>query len=103
MLELIAIIGGLILLFYLPHEANKVSGGWVRKNFKGAAADYPAAYVKTLKWFTKLGVILGCVGIALAPLSLERGEWVFKLLGAAIWFGVAAVAFQQRSKFPQVA
>jgi hypothetical protein len=26
---------------------------------------------------------------------------VFKLLGAAIWFGVAAVAFHQRGKFPQ--
>lgn len=103
MLELIAIIGGIVLLFYLPHEANKVRGGWVRKNFKGAPADYPAAYVKTLKWLMKLGIVLGCVGLVLAPLGLESGEWVVKLLGATIWFGVAAVAFQQQSKFPQAA
>jgi hypothetical protein len=30
MLELIAIVGGLSLLFYLPHETNKVRNGWVR-------------------------------------------------------------------------
>jgi hypothetical protein len=30
MLGLIAIVGGLVLLFYPPHEANKMRNGWVR-------------------------------------------------------------------------
>jgi hypothetical protein len=30
MLELIAIVGGLFLLFYLPQETNKVRNGCVR-------------------------------------------------------------------------
>jgi hypothetical protein len=98
MLELIAIVGGLILIFYLPYEVGKVRNGWVRKSFKGAPADFPAAYAKSLKSFTTLGLILGCVGVVLAPLTPEGGEWVFKLLGAAIWFGVAAIAYQQRGK-----
>ena len=101
MLELIAIVCGFILLFYIPHEANKVRAGWVRKRFKGAPEDFPAAYAKALKSFIITGIVLGCAGLALAPLALEEGEWVFKLLGAAIWFGVAAVAFHQRGKFPQ--
>jgi hypothetical protein len=98
MLELIAIVGGLFLIFYLPYEAAKVRNGWVRKSFKGSPGDFPAAYAKGLKSFMTIGLILGCVGVVLAPLAAERGEWIFKLLGAAIWFGVAAVAFQQRSR-----
>jgi hypothetical protein len=103
MLELIAIVGGLILIFYLPYEVNKVRNGWVRKRFKGAPADFTAAYAKSLKSFTTIGIVLGCVGVALAPLAPERGEWIFKLLGATIWFGVAAVAYHQRARLEQQA
>lgn len=101
MLELIAIVGGFFLLFYLPHEANKVRNGWVRKRFKGAPEDFPAAYAKALKFHINIGIVLGCGGLILAPLAPEQGEWIFKLLGAAIWFGVAAVAYNQRVKFEQ--
>jgi hypothetical protein len=101
MLELIAMVGGLVLLFYLPHEANKVRSGWVRPRFKGAPAEFPAACAKSLKTFGAIGIVLGCVGIVLAPLAPQKGEWVFKLLGAAIWFGVAAVAFRQHSRIEQ--
>ena len=101
MLELIAIVGGFILLFYLPHEANKVRDGWVRKRFKGAPEDFPAAYAKALKSHMTIGIILGCAGLVLAPIAPEQGEWVFKLLGAAIWFGVGAVAYHLRVKFEQ--
>jgi len=101
MLELIAIVGGVVLLFYLPHEANKVRNGWMRRRFKGPPAEFRAAYAKWLKSFGTIGIVLGCVGIVLAPLAPERGEWVFKLLGAAIWFGVAAVAFRQRARLEQ--
>jgi hypothetical protein len=37
-----------------------------------------------------------------APLAPEEGEWVFKLLGAAIWFGIAAVALHRRGKLSPV-
>ena len=98
MLELIAIVGGFFLLFYLPYETNKVRNGWVRKRYKGAPADYPGANAKGLKSFTTIGIVLGCAGIVLAPIAQQSGEWIFKLLGAAIWFGVAAVAYHQRGK-----
>lgn len=101
MFELIAIVGGFVLLFYIPYETNKVRNGWVRKRFKGAPEAFPAAYAKALKSYTTIGIVLGCAGLVLAPLAPEPGEWVFKLLGAAIWFGVAAVAYHQRGKFDQ--
>ena len=101
MLELIGIVGGLILLFYLPHEVKKVRSGWVRKSFKGAPEDFPAAYAKGLKSFATIGLILGCAGVLLAPLAPESGEWVFKLLGAAIWFGVAGISFRLRSRLAE--
>jgi len=98
MLELIAIVSGLVLLFYLPYEVNKVRNGWVRPRFKGAPEDFPAAYAKALKSFTMIGLILGCIGVVLAPLALESGEWVFKLLSTTIWFGVAGVSAYQRGR-----
>ena len=101
MLELIAIVCGLVLCFYLPHEASKVRNGWVRKSFKGAPEDFPAVYAKGLKSFATIGIVLGCVGVVLAPLAPEGGEWVFKLLGAAIWFGVAGISFYLRSRLTQ--
>jgi hypothetical protein len=98
MLELIAIVCGLVLLFYLPYEVNKVRNGWVRKSFKGAPEEFPAAYAKGLKSFMTIGLILGGIGVVLAPLAPESGEWVFKLLSAAIWFGVAGVSAHQRGR-----
>jgi hypothetical protein len=75
MLELIAIVGGVLLLFYLPHEVNKGRRGWVRKSFEGAPEDFPAVYAKGLKSFTTIGLILGCVGIVSAPLTpVSRGR-----------------------------
>jgi hypothetical protein len=73
----------------------------VRARFKGTPAEFPAAYAKAMKSFATIGIVLGCIGIVLAPLASEKGEWVFKLLGAAIWFGVAAVSFRQRSRIEQ--
>jgi len=103
MLELIAIVAGLVLCFYLPYEVGKVRNGWVRKSFKGTAEAFRAAYQKQLKTFMVLGLVIGIVDIALAPLDQEAGEWVFKLLSAAIWLSVAAVAYHARGRLAQPA
>jgi hypothetical protein len=102
MLELIAIVGGLILCFYLPHEARKVRDGWVRKSFKGPTENFRTAYVKQLGSFVWLGLVLAGVGVVLAPLAQESGEWVFKLLGAAIWLAVAGIAYHLRGKLTRL-
>jgi hypothetical protein len=82
-------------------KPTRCATAWVRPRFKGTPAEFPAAYAKAMKSFGTIGIVLGCTGIVLAPLAPEKGEWVFKLLGAAIWFGVAAVAFRQRSRIEQ--
>jgi len=101
MFELIAIIGGLVLCFYLPYETGKVRGGWVRKRFKGPPESFRAAYIKQLTYFMWFGVAIGAVDVVLAPLSLRRGEWVFKLISAAIWLAVAAVAYHSRGRLAE--
>lgn len=101
MLELIAIVGGICLLFYLPSQAKKVRNGWVRPNFKGEPATFRAMHFKQLTYFMWTGVGLGAGNLLLAPFDTLPGEWIFKLLTSAIWFGVAAVAYHQRVKFEQ--
>jgi hypothetical protein len=101
MLELIAIVCGLILVIFMPIEAKRVRSGVVRKNFKGTADDYRAAYLKQVNWFMWLGVGIGVANVAIAPLNLENGEWVFKLIGAAVWFAVAVMAFRTRAQLAQ--
>jgi len=98
MLELIAIVGGLVLCFYLPYEANKVRNGWVRKRFKGAPEDFRPQHAKLLRSFMILGLVIGAANIVLAPLNLEGGEWVFKLVDGIIWLAVAAIAYNLRAK-----
>ena len=48
-----------------------------------------------------VGVAIGAVDVVLAPLSLRRGEWVFKLISAAIWLAVAAVAYHSRGRLAE--
>ena len=100
MLELIAIIGGIVLLFYLPSQTKKVISGWVSPKFKGEPATFRAMHLKQLTYHMWIGVALGAGNLLLALVDdTLPGEWIFKLLGAAIWFGVAGVAFNQRNKF----
>jgi hypothetical protein len=99
MLELIALLGGLIVCFYMPYEANRVRrDGWARKNFKGDPIDFRAAYLKQLTYLMWVGIGIGTVDAALAPLDTERGEWIFKLIIAAVWLTAGAIAFYLRSK-----
>jgi len=101
MLELIAIVGGLVLVIFIPIEAKKARSGVVRKNFKGTADDYRAAYLKQVNWFMWLGVGIGVANAAMAPLNSENGEWVFKLIAATVWLAVAVIAFYTKGQLAQ--
>ena len=98
MLELIALAGGLILCFYMPYEAAKVRGGWMRKNFKGAPEEFRAAYLKQLTLMMWIGIAIGAADIAISPLDSGRGEWIVKLLTAAVWLAAAAIAYTLRGR-----
>ena len=101
MLELISIVCGLILIVYLPVEATKVSNGWTRPSFKGTPQEFRTAYLKQVTYFMWLGIGLGVANLAVAPLNPEDGQWVFLVVGAAIWFGDAAVAYHFRGRLAQ--
>jgi hypothetical protein len=101
MLELIALVCGLILCIYLPIEAGKVRNGWVRKSFKGTPEQFRAAYLKQVVYFMWIGVVIGAVDLVLAPLSSESGEWIFNLISAALWLTVAGIAFYTKGQLTQ--
>ena len=98
MLELISLAGGLILCFYITYEANKVRGGWVRKNFKGEPVDFRTSYLKQLTYLIWVGLIVAAVEAAISPLSSRSGAALLKLIGAAIWLVVAGLAYNERRR-----
>jgi len=98
MLELIALVCGLVLCIYLPIEASKVRSGWVRKNFKGTPEEFRAAYVKQVTYFMWIGVGIGVVDLVLAPLNGERGDWIFNVISAALWLTVAGISFYAKGQ-----
>jgi hypothetical protein len=102
MLELIAILGGVVLLFYLPSQTKKVCNGWVSPKFKGEPATFRTMHFKQLTYYMWTGVGLGAGNLLLALIDdTLPGEWIFKLLAAAIWFGVAVIGYHLRVKFGQ--
>ena len=101
MLELIALVCGLVLCIYLPIEASKVRNGWVRKSFKGTPAEFRAAYVKQVNYFMWIGVGIGVVDLVLAPLNAEAGEWIFNVISGVLWLAVAGIAFYTRGRLNQ--
>ena len=65
MLELIAVISGLGLIFYLPVRARWIGDGWVPTNFTGTPTDFRANYVRQLPRFMWFGIGVGVVFLAL--------------------------------------
>ena len=93
MLELIAMIAGLIVCIMMPIEVGKIRRGWVRDKFKGDRPKFLAAYRKQLKMLMWLGLVFGVMGIGLAAVEARHGEVIVKLIGAVIWFAVSGIAF----------
>ena len=93
MLELIAMIAGLIVCIMMPIEMARIRKGWVSKKFTGDRPKFLAAYRKQLKMLMWLGLVFGVLGIGLAAVEDRHGEVIVKLIGAVIWFAVSGIAF----------
>jgi len=93
MLELIAIVAGLVVCVMMPIEMSKIRKGWVHKKFAGNRPKFLAAYRKQIRMTMWLGLFFGLAGIGLAALADQRAESIVKLIGAAIWLAVSGFAF----------
>ncbi len=92
MLELIAMIAGLVVCIMMPIELGRIRKGWVSKKFTGNRPAFLAAYRKQLKTLMWLGLVFGVLGIGLAAFETRQGGSIVKLIGAAIWLAVSGMA-----------
>jgi hypothetical protein len=102
MLELIAIVAGLIVCVMMPIEVGKIRKGWVHKKYAGDRPKYLAAYRKQIRMLMWLGLVFGVMGIGLAALEARHGEAIVKLIGAAVWFAVSGIAFTSLRTLAQI-
>jgi hypothetical protein len=102
MLALIAMVAGLAVCVWLPIEMSKIRKGWVHKKFAGDRPKFLAHYRKQIRSMMWLGIILGVAGIVLAALVHEGAEAIVRLIGAAIWFSVAGVAYTSHRALAQL-
>lgn len=102
MLELIAIVAGLIVCIMLPIEISKVRKGWVHRKFAGDRPKFLAAYRKQITMMMWLGLFFGVAGIGLAALADQHAEAIVKLVGAAVWLAVSGVACTSRRTLEQI-
>ena len=102
MLELIAIIAGLIVCVMMPIEVGKIRKGWVHKKYAGDRPKYLAAYRKQIRMLMWLGLVFGVMGIGLAALEARHGEAIVKLIGAAVWLAVSGIAFTSLRTLAQI-
>jgi hypothetical protein len=93
MLELIAIVCGLVVCIMMPIEMNKIRKGWVHKRFAGDRPKFLAAYRKQIRTLMWLGLFFGVAGIGLAALADQRAETIVKLIGAAVWLAVSGFGY----------
>ena len=93
MLELLAMIGAAIVIVWLPIEARKVAGGWVRPRHKGTPEAFRAQYRRQATLFLWAGLALGLGNLALAALpDQSEAHRIARLAVGALWLGVAIVA-----------
>lgn len=102
MLELIGMIAGLIVCIMMPIEMARIRKGWVSKKFTSDRPKFLVAYRKQLKMLMWLGLVFGVLGIGLAAVEARHGEVIVKLIGAAIWFIVSAIAFLSRRELAKI-
>ncbi len=93
MLELIALLAGVVLIVWQPIEARRVAGGWTRPRFRGTREEFLPAYRRQLTMFLWLGVGIVVINIGLGTVIEEDPA---RLLTAAVWAGVAASAYLSR-------
>jgi hypothetical protein len=97
MLELIALIAGVILIVWTPIETRKVAGGWVRPKHKGTAEAFRHQYRRQLTLFVWLGLVLGLANFGLAALpDQDAARSIVKAGIGLVWLGVAVSAWLSR-------
>jgi hypothetical protein len=97
MLELIALICGIVLTIWQPIEARRVAGGWTRPRFRGTRAEFLVAYRRQLTMFLWLGVVIAVLNIGMGVvLEDEPARRIARFVTAAVWLGVAASSFLSR-------
>ena len=102
MLEIISILAAAVPLIATPIQTGQVCAGKINPKFKGSPAEYAVAFRRQLGLFVYLGAVCGVVNLALIFLNADSAEWMFDLLGAALWLGVAAVSYQSRRRLARL-
>ena len=102
MLEMIAMVAGLVVCVMMPIEVARIRKGWVHKKYAGDRPRFLAYYRKQIRVLMWLGLFFGVTGIGLAALEAQRGESIIKLIGAAIWFAVSGIAFTSLRTLAQI-
>ena len=106
MLELISILASLALIILTPIQTAQVCQGKISPKYKGTPQAYAAAFRKQIRLFVWLGAVFAGLDLVLIFIDPEPGEWIVKLVGAALWLGVSAVSFysgQKLAKLPATA
>lgn len=99
MLELVALVGAAILIVWLPIEARKVAGGWVRPKHKGTAEEFRRQYRRQLTLFLWVGLVLGIGNFGLAALpDQEDARRIAKAVVGTLWTGVAVSSALSRRR-----
>lgn len=102
MLELIAMVAGVVLCIMMPIEMGRIRKGWVHRKFAGDRPRFLAAYRKQIRSTMWLGLVLGVAGLGLAAIADHRAESIARLIGAAIWLAVSGFAFASRRALEQI-
>lgn len=104
MLELLAMIGAAILIVWLPIEARKVAGGWVRPRHKGTPEAFRVQYRRQTTLFLWAGLVLGLGNLGLAALpDQSEAHRISKLAVGALWLGVSIAAGLSRRRLDAAA
>jgi hypothetical protein len=93
MLEILSMLAAVALLIITPIQTGQVCAGKINPKFKGSPAEYVVAFRRQLGLLIFLGAISGVVNLALIFLNSGSAEWLFSLLGAALWLGVALASY----------
>ncbi|MBR0658768.1 hypothetical protein [Neoroseomonas oryzicola] len=99
MLEILAFVCGVILIVWMPIEAGRVAGGWVRPRHRGTPEEFRRNHRRQQTLFIWLGVVLGLANLALALLLDEdRSRSLVKVALGAVWIGVGISAWFARRR-----
>ena len=98
MLELISILASIAVLVLTPIQTAQVCAGKINPKYKGTPQAYVAAVRKQIGLMIWVGAVFGVLDLVLMFLASEPGEWIVKLVAAALWIGVSGVSFYSSQK-----